>query len=140
MPEDIAVLYEVPSNYDDTEVLDGKQIVLVSVWGPADGMATAKDMKPWWDKCDEIMFKVFPKMKNHIEKREPYSSKEVSRLTRDKVLPNQGGECWGWDSSWVKGDSKNHRLRARFRVCSMWVVMQEVMGSGLNKQQIPVST
>ena len=52
-------------------------------------------MKPWWDKCDEIMFKVFPDMKNHIERREPYSSKEVSLLTREKVLPNQGGECIG---------------------------------------------
>ena len=35
------VYYEVPSNYDEDAAPPGKQIVLASVWGPADGLATA---------------------------------------------------------------------------------------------------
>ena len=133
MPEDIAVLYEVPSNYDDTAAPDGKQIVLVSVWGPADGMATAKDMKPWWDKCDEIMFKAFPKMKDCIEKREPYSSREVSALTRDKVLPNQGGECIGLAQLVGQGGLQKPSVKAPIQ--GLFYVGCDAGGYGVGTQQ-----
>ncbi|MCK5784215.1 MAG: NAD(P)/FAD-dependent oxidoreductase, partial [Desulfobacterales bacterium] len=95
MPEDIGVLYEVPSNYDEGAAPEGKQVILAAVWGPAEGLSTKEDMKPWWDKCEEIMFNAFPDLPAHIERREPYSSRDVSVLTRDRVLPNQGGECIG---------------------------------------------
>jgi hypothetical protein len=52
-------------------------------------------MEPWWRKCDEIMFRVFRDLPKHIERKEYYSVRDVSRLTRDRVLPNQGGECIG---------------------------------------------
>ena len=133
MPEDIAVLYEVPSNYDDTAAPDGKQIVLVSVWGPADGMSTAKDMKAWWDKCDDIMFKVFPDMKNHVERREPYSSKEVSLLTRDKVLPNQGGECIGLAQLVGQGGLQKPSVKGPIQ--GLFFVGCDAGGYGLGTQQ-----
>jgi len=133
MPEDIAVLYEVPSNYDENAAPDGKQIVLVSVWGPADGMSTAKDMKPWWDKCDEIMFKVFPDMAKHIERREPYSSKDVSVLTRDKVLPNQGGECIGLGQLVGQGGGQKPSVKAPIQ--GLFFVGCDAGGYGVGTQQ-----
>ncbi len=133
IPEDIAVLYEVPSNYDDTAAPAGKQIVLASVWGPADGAASARDIKPWWDKCDEIMFKAFPEMKGHIERRETYSSREVSLLTREKVLPNQGGECIGLGQTIGQGGSQKPSIKAPIQ--GLFFVGCDAGGYGVGTQQ-----
>jgi phytoene dehydrogenase-like protein len=133
MPEDIAVLYEVPSNYDEHAAPAGKQIVLASVWGPADGLATDEDMRPWWRKCDEIMFQVFPELQKHIEQKEYYSVRDVSRLTRDRVLPNQGGECIGLGQVVGQGGRKKPSVRAPIR--GLFFVGCDAGGYGVGTQQ-----
>jgi prolycopene isomerase len=133
MPEDIAVLYEVPSNYDENAAPPGKQIVLASVWGPADGHATDQDMKPWWQKCDEIMFRVFPELPEQIEEKEYYSVRDVSRLTRDRVLPNQGGECIGLGQVLGQGGGKKPAVGAPLR--GLFFVGCDAGGYGVGTQQ-----
>jgi phytoene dehydrogenase-like protein len=133
MPEDIAVLYEVPSNYDENAAPEGKQIVLVSVWGPSDGQATNEQMKPWWQKCDEIMFQVFPDLPEHIERKEPYSVRDVSLLTRDRVLPNQGGECIGLGQVVGQGGQKKPSVSAPLR--GLFFVGCDAGGYGVGTQQ-----
>jgi phytoene dehydrogenase-like protein len=133
MPEDIAVLYEVPSNYDENAAPEGKQIVLVSVWGPADGQATDEQMKPWWEKCDEIIFRVFPDLPEHIERKEPYSVRDVSLLTRDRVLPNQGGECIGLGQVVGQGGQKKPSVSAPLH--GLFFVGCDAGGYGVGTQQ-----
>ncbi len=133
MPEDIAVLYEVPSNYDENAAPEGKQIVLVSVWGPSDGQATNEQMKPWWQKCDEIMFQVFPDLPEHIERKEPYSVRDVSLLTRDRVLPNQGGECIGLGQVVGQGGQKKPSVSAPLR--GLFFAGCDAGGYGVGTQQ-----
>ena len=133
MPDDIAVLYEVPSNYDENAAPEGKQIVLAAVWGPAEGQATAKDMKPWWDKCDEIMFKVFPELPEHIEHKECYSIRDVSMLTRDRVLPNQGGECIGLGQVVGQGGLRKPSIKAPIQ--GLFYVGCDAGGDGVGTQQ-----
>jgi phytoene dehydrogenase-like protein len=133
MPEHIAVLYEVPSNYDENAAPEGKQIVLASVWGPADGRATDEHMKPWWQKCDEIMFQVFPDLPKHIERKEYYSVRDVSKLTRDCVLPNQGGECIGLGQVVGQGGRKKPSVSAPIR--GLFFVGCDAGGYGVGTQQ-----
>jgi phytoene dehydrogenase-like protein len=133
MPEHIAVLYEVPSNYDENAAPEGKQIVLASVWGPADGRATDEHMKPWWQKCDEIMFQVFPDLPKHIERKECYSVRDVSNLTRDRVLPNQGGECIGLGQVVGQGGRKKPSVSAPIR--GLFFVGCDAGGYGVGTQQ-----
>jgi phytoene dehydrogenase-like protein len=133
MPEDIAVLYEVPSNYDENAAPEGKQVALVSVWGPADGQATDEQMKPWWQKCDEIMFQVFPDLPEHIERKEYYSVRDVSRLTRDRVLPNQGGECIGLGQVVGQGGRKKPSVSGPLR--GLFFVGCDAGGYGVGTQQ-----
>ncbi len=137
MPEDIAVLYEVPSNYDENAAPEGKQIVLAAVWGPADGQATTKDMKPWWDKCDEIMFKVFPELPEHIEHKECYSVRDVSVLTRDRVLPHQGGECIGLGQVVGQGGLQKPSVKAPIQ--GLFYVGCDAGGYGVGTQQATLS-
>ncbi|MBW1683620.1 MAG: NAD(P)/FAD-dependent oxidoreductase [Deltaproteobacteria bacterium] len=133
MPEHIAVLYEVPSNYDENAAPEGKQIVLASVWGPADGRATDEHMKPWWQKCDEIMFQAFPDLPKHIERKEYYSVRDVSKLTRDCVLPNQGGECIGLGQVVGQGGRKKPSVSAPIR--GLFFVGCDAGGYGVGTQQ-----
>ena len=133
MPETIAVLYEVPSNYDENAAPEGKQIVLASVWGPSDGQATEAAMKPWWQKCDEIMFQVFPELPKHIERKEYYSVRDVSNLTRDRVLPNQGGECIGLGQTVGQGGRKKPSVSGPLR--GLFFVGCDAGGYGVGTQQ-----
>jgi phytoene dehydrogenase-like protein len=133
MPETIAVLYEVPSNYDENAAPEGKQIVLVSVWGPADGQSTDAAMKPWWQKCDEIMFQAFPDLPKHIERKEYYSVRDVSVLTRDRVLSNQGGECIGLGQTVGQGGRKKPSVSAPIR--GLFFVGCDAGGYGVGTQQ-----
>ncbi|MFO8010122.1 MAG: FAD-dependent oxidoreductase [Dehalococcoidia bacterium] len=133
MPEDIAVLYEVPSNYDENAAPEGKQIVLAAVWGPAEGRATAGDMKAWWRKCDEIMFRVFPELSAHIERKEYYGAREISALTRDRVLPNQGGECIGLAQVVGQGGRRKPSVKAPVR--GLFFVGCDAGGYGVGTQQ-----
>ena len=133
MPEDIAVLYEVPSNYDENAAPPGKQIVLAAVWGPADGHATDEDMKSWWNKCDEIMFKVFPDLSRHIEAKEHYSVRDVSALARDRVLAGQGGECIGLAQTVGQGGGRKPSVKAPIE--GLFYVGCDAGGYGVGTQQ-----
>lgn len=133
MPEDIGVLYEVPSNYDPGAAPKGKQVVLAAVWGPADPQMTTREKKLWWDKCDEIMFKAFPDLPKHIESKEYYSSNHVQALTRDQVLPGQGGECIGLGQTVGQGGGKKPSIKAPVR--GLFFVGCDAGGYGVGTQQ-----
>lgn len=133
LPQDVALLYEVPSNYDSNAAPKGKQVVLAALCGPAEPRATAKENKKWWDKIDEIMFKVFPEMSKHIEFKEYYSAREVSTLTRDKVMPNQGGECIGLGQVVGQGGGLKPSIKAP--VQGLFYVGCDAGGYGVGTQQ-----
>ncbi len=95
LPEQITVWFEVPDNYDPGSAPAGKQMIMTGFLCPADPQMSTKEKKAWWDKGEEILFKALPDIPKHLESKEGYSVKEVSKLTRDQVLPGQGGECIG---------------------------------------------
>lgn len=95
LPEEITVWFEVPDNYDPGAAPPGKQIIMTGYLCPADPQMTAKEKKVWWDKGEEMLFRAMPDIAKHIEAKEGYSVTNVSKLTRDQVLPGQGGECIG---------------------------------------------
>jgi phytoene dehydrogenase-like protein len=133
MPKDTGILYEVPSNYDPDAAPKGKQIVLAAIWGPAEPQMTAKEKKLWWDKIDEIMFKVFPELPKHIESKEYYSARDVSVLTRDQVLPGQGGECIGLGQVVGQGGRRKPSIKAPVR--GLFYVGCDAGGYGVGTQQ-----
>jgi phytoene dehydrogenase-like protein len=133
MPKDIGVLYEVPSNYDRNAAPKGKQIVLAAVWGPSEPRMTEKEKRLWWDKIDETMFKAFPALPKHIESREYYSARDVSVLTRDQVLPGQGGECIGLGQ--VVGQGGRHKPSIKAPIRGLFYVGCDAGGYGVGTQQ-----
>jgi prolycopene isomerase len=93
IPEELLVFNVIPSNFDPDLAPQGKQCVLSSTLCPAD--PEFKNTRAYWKKLDEMMDRIWPGFSDHVEFKENYSTKHVSTLTRDQILPGIGGECIG---------------------------------------------
>ncbi len=94
IPESV-VYFEAPSNYDPKAAPRGKQILMTGYWCPADPNISEREKRLWRERGEATLKKVFPKLEGAIEFKEGYDTRHVSRLTRDQVLPGQGGETIG---------------------------------------------
>jgi phytoene dehydrogenase-like protein len=133
IPEEMTVWYEVPSNYDPGAAPKGKQIVMTGFLGPCDPKLKEKDLKPFLDKGDEMMFKAFPDLKAAIEAQEYYTPHDVCNLTRDSVLPGIGGECIGLGQVVGQGGGKKPSVRAPIQ--GLFYVGCDAGGIGVGTQQ-----
>ncbi len=133
LPKEMPVWFEIPSNYDPTAAPPGKQIVLAGFLGPTDPKLRENDLKPWFDKGEEMMFQVFPDMEAAIEAREYYTPHDVSVLTRDSVLPGIGGECIGLAQMVGQGGSRKPSIKAPIQ--GLYYVGCDAGGIGVGVQQ-----
>lgn len=133
IPDEMPVWYEVPSNYDPGAAPPGKQVVLTGFFCPADPQMTAKEKRRWWEKGDEIMFRVFPELPAHIEAKEYYSPREVSAVARDQVLPYQGGECIGLAQ--IVGQCGRHKPSPKAPLPGLFYVGCDAGGRGIGIHQ-----
>ena len=95
IPKQGVVFFEVPANYDPHAAPEGKQMVMTGYWCPADPKMTEKEKKAWKDMGEKVMLDAYPDLIKHVESKETYTPTHVCNLTRDQVLPGQGGECIG---------------------------------------------
>lgn len=128
IPRDVIIWYKVPSNFDPALAPPDKQCVLTGVWCPADPQMTEEQKQTWWDKVDEMMTRVWPDLPAHIESKEYYSTREVSVLTRDAVLPGTGGECIGLGQ--VVGQCGRHKPSAESPLAGLFFVGTDAGGYG----------
>ena len=133
MPKEWVVYYEVPSNYDPNAAPPGKQMLMTLFWCPADPQMTQKDKKAWSDRGEEILFKVFPDMPKYIEFKETYSPRDVCNLTRDQVLPGQGGETIGLGQ--VIGQAGAYKPSAKAPIQGLFYVGTDAGGYGVGVHQ-----
>ena len=92
-PEEVGLWMVVPSNYDPNMAPEGKQLVIASTLCSPDPQAKEVDML--WDKTDEMVAKLFPEVFSALEFKERGGPAEVSKMARDQIVPNQGGEAIG---------------------------------------------
>lgn len=94
MPADLVVTVIVPTNYDPAMGPEGKQIVVFGT--PCSPDPSDKTIAALWKKNDQQMAEMFPEIVPFIESKGPYSGPaQVSAMSRDQVLPAQGGEACG---------------------------------------------
>jgi phytoene dehydrogenase-like protein len=133
MPEEVTVWYEIPSNYDPQAAPPGKQMLMTGFWCPADPKMSDKEKKRWWDKGEEMLFKALPNLPKYIDFKEGYSTREVSALTRDQVLPGQGGECIGLGQ--VVGQCGKYKPSAKSPIQGLFYVGCDAGGYGVGIHQ-----
>jgi len=125
--------YEVPSNYDPDAAPEGKHVFMTGSYTPCDPHISKKDTMAWVDKGEEILFKAFPEIQGAIDRKELYTTLHVSRLTRDSVLPGQGGETIGLGQ--VIGQCGPNKPSVRAPVSGLFYVGCDAGGTGVGTQQ-----
>jgi prolycopene isomerase len=108
-------------------------MLMTGFWCPADPKMSDKEKKRWWDKGEEMLFKALPELPEHIEFKEGYSTREVSALTRDQVLPGQGGECIGLGQ--VIGQCGKYKPSPKAPVRGLFYVGCDAGGYGVGTHQ-----
>jgi prolycopene isomerase len=92
IPDDMLMIIFNPQGFDPAVAPEGKQIILTGTLAPAD--PKLKNQKAWLDAFEDQLEKYHP-FKQHVICREDYTTTDVSRVTRDSVVPGCGGECIG---------------------------------------------
>jgi prolycopene isomerase len=93
LPDDVLVFATVPAFYDKSLAPEGKQCAVVgTLCAPDPDLAYAEAL---WERLDETVKRLWPGIETCIESQTRYGNRQVSGLTRDAVLPGQGGECIG---------------------------------------------
>jgi prolycopene isomerase len=133
IPDEMPIWYEVPSNYDPEAAPPGKQLLIIGFLGPADPQLKDEEAKAWSDKAEKILFRVFPELPGAIESKEYYTPRDVSALTRDQVLPYQGGECIGLGQ--IVGQGGKHKPSPKAPIRGLFYVGCDAGGTGVGTQQ-----
>lgn len=94
IPEVLSVYGVCPAVFDPDMAPKGKQLLLIGAWCSPD--PKAKEIKAIQKRVDELFEGMFPEAVPYIESKEGYvGPAQVSKMSRDSVLPGLGGEAVG---------------------------------------------
>jgi prolycopene isomerase len=82
----------------------------------------------FWDKLEQTVAKIWPELPKYIEHKEYYGTADVSALTREHVLPGQGGECIGLGQ--IVGQCGRHKPSAKAPLQGLFYVGCDAGGYG----------
>lgn len=127
------VYFEVPSFYDPDGTPEGKQVVMTGSYCPANPDMAKREIMEWAKIGEAIIFEVFPELEGAIDKKELYTTKSVSSLTRDSVVPGCGGETIGLGQ--IVGQCGPDKPSIRAPVLGLFFVGCDAGGTGVGTQQ-----
>jgi prolycopene isomerase len=131
VPNDLSVFNVIPAAYDDALAPPGKQCALVGTFVPPD--PSLQISNALLKKLDQVVMNLWPKMADCIEARVFYGNSQVSDLTRDSVVPGQGGECIGLAQ--IVGQCGAHKPAARSPLPGLYFVGCDAGGYGCGTHQ-----
>ena len=100
---------------------------------PANPDMTKKEIMEWAEVGEKIIFEVFPEVEDAIDKKELYTTKSVSSLTRDSVVPGCGGETIGLGQ--IVGQCGPDKPSIKAPVQGLFIVGCDAGGTGVGTQQ-----
>lgn len=131
VPEEIVLLITIPSNYDPGMSPPGKQcLVAGTICSPDPG---AKEVQMLWDKMDQMIARLWPEVVPAIEDKMYAGPAQVSLLTREHVLPGQGGECVGLGQ--IVGQCGRHKPSPKAPIQGLFYVGTDAGAGGMGTNQ-----
>jgi phytoene dehydrogenase-like protein len=131
VPEEVLMFMMVPSNYDPDMAPPGKQCIIAgTICSPNPG---DREIKMLWGKMDEILAKIWPEVPPVIEAKEQAGPAQVSALTRDSVLPGQGGEAVGIGQ--IVGQCGKYKPSPKSPIRGLFYVGCDAGGAGMGTHQ-----
>jgi prolycopene isomerase len=131
LPEELSVFNVVPSFYDPSLAPEGKQCALVGTFCSPD--PEIEIMDHLWKRLDETLEKLWPGLEACTESKVRYGNAQVAGLTRDSVVPGQGGECIGLAQ--IVGQCGRHKPSAKAPLRGLYYVGCDAGGYGCGTHQ-----
>jgi phytoene dehydrogenase-like protein len=125
--------YEVPANYDPGAAPEGKQMLMTGSYCPPDPELSQEEIQAWADAGEEILFGAFPEIEGLIEAKELYTTRAVSKATRDSVVPGAGGETIGLGQ--IAGQCGAQKPSITAPIGGLFYVGCDAGGTGVGTQQ-----
>jgi prolycopene isomerase len=93
-PDVPLIAVDVASEFDPSlSPVPGHQIANCQVFCPADPASPLAEEAV--RRGEAVLYELFPELPERILREEPYGPRQISGLSRDAVLPGQGGEAVG---------------------------------------------
>ncbi|MFQ5665421.1 MAG: phytoene desaturase family protein [Candidatus Binatia bacterium] len=93
LPSEVILFMCNHSFYDEEAAPPGKQVLVSgTICSPN---PAANEIEDLWKRMDEQLMQLFPEIYEATERKEYAGPRDISNMTRDSVLPGQGGECVG---------------------------------------------
>jgi prolycopene isomerase len=126
------IAIDVPSAFDPSLSPEpGHQIANCQVFCSAD--PESKMAEEAIRRGEAVIDELWPDLKNHILRKEPYGAKQISGLSRDSVLPGCGGEAVGLAQ--VVGQVGKSKPDARTPLPGLYIVGCDAGGRGAGTHQ-----
>jgi phytoene dehydrogenase-like protein len=131
LPDELAVFNVVPSFYDSSLAPEGKQCALVgTLCSPDPKLPNAEAL---WQRLDQTVRRLWPGIEDCIESTTRYGTAQVSELSRDAVVPGQGGECVGLAQ--IVGQCGRQKPSAKAPLSGLYFVGCDAGGYGCGTHQ-----
>jgi prolycopene isomerase len=135
IPDEVILFMCNHSFYDAEAAPPGKQVLVSgTICSPN---PEAAEIEGLWKRMDEQMVKFFPEIWQATERKEYAGPKDISSLTRDSVLPGQGGECVGLGQ--VVGQCGKMKPSPTAPVRGLYYVGADAGGAGMGTHQAACS-
>jgi len=121
----------VPCLFDPSLVPEGHQVAISAVFASPDPTSTTSDEAI--RRSEIVIDELWPDLRKHIVRTERYTARQVSRMTRDSVLPGQGGEAIGLAQ--VIGQCGASKPDARTPLAGLYLVGCDAGGRGSGTHQ-----
>ena len=131
-PDVPLITIDVPSEFDPgLSDYPGHQLANCQVFVSPD---TQSDMtEKAIARCEEVINELWPELKDHIIRKEPYGAKQISSMSRDAVLPGCGGEAVG--IAQVVGQCGKSKPDPRTPLKGLYIVGCDAGGRGAGTHQ-----
>ena len=131
-PDVPLIAIDVPSEFDpELSDIPGHQLANCQVFMPADPGSDLVDEA--LIRCEAVINELWPDLKNHIVRKEPYGAKQISSMSRDSVLPGCGGEAVG--IAQIMGQCGKTKPNPRTPLNGLYIVGCDAGGRGAGTHQ-----
>lgn len=135
-PDDEIVLFGVNHKFFDPEAAPpGKQILVLGT--PCSSNPKAEEIEGLWAAMDRTMEKLFPEIMAVCERREYSGPADINRITRESVVPGQGGECVG--VAQIVGQCGRHKPKSQTPVRGLFIAGADAGAAGMGTHQAALS-
>jgi prolycopene isomerase len=131
-PDVPLIAVDVPSAFDPAlSPVPGHQIANIQVFCSADPESAMAGEAV--RRAEAVLDELWPDLREHILRKEPYGPKQISGLSRDSVLPGCGGEAVGLAQ--VVGQVGTSKPDARTPLPGLYLVGCDAGGRGAGTHQ-----